>query len=331
MSQNTAKPVCVLMATYNGASHVREQVASIQAQTVPDWRLLIRDDGSTDGTRDILAELARQDDRISLIYDGGEAPLGVVQNFSRLLQLGQNTACDVFFLSDQDDMWEPHKLARQLAEFPDAGCEPEPWLVHSDLTVVDEHLEPVHASLIRHMALESSPERPLNYLLTRNFVTGCATACNRRLLEEALPVPGAAIMHDWWLAVVAAATGSIRCVPEPLVRYRQHIGNTLGARGFWHGLNPTNNWIRGWQEGNREFLATFSQIHAVYCHSQSKAVWPVKQVEVLLHYSRLMSLPRAERVRAARSLHLRQGNLLLKLIYYLRLIGIAGARRSHAP
>ncbi|MEH6584797.1 MAG: glycosyltransferase, partial [Halioglobus sp.] len=77
--------VCILMATYNGAPYVEAQVASIQAQTLGEWRLLVRDDGSSDGTQGILERLARHDERITLVEDTAGSSGGAAQNFARLM------------------------------------------------------------------------------------------------------------------------------------------------------------------------------------------------------------------------------------------------------
>jgi rhamnosyltransferase len=178
--------ICILMATYNGASYVEEQIASIQAQTLNEWTLLIRDDGSNDKTSEKTVGLAAQDDRISILSCSGEPSGGAAQNFGRLLEAGLKTESNIFFLCDQDDVWEPQKLQRQVQEFANLGCEPSSVMVHSDLSVVDKNLRPIHSSMVGHMALDVYPAKPFNYLLSRNFVTGCASACNRRLVEEAL-------------------------------------------------------------------------------------------------------------------------------------------------
>ena len=311
------------MATCNGVSHLGEQIASIQAQTYDDWVLLVSDDQSTDGTLELLGELAESDTRIKLLQSSVDAPRGAAANFSRLMQAGLQHGGNLFFFCDQDDVWEQHKLERQVSEFPQQGGERTPLLVHSDLSVVDSDLAQIHPSLIGYMALEPSPSRPLHYLLTRNFVTGCASACNRSLLETAVPVSSQAIMHDWWLALVAAATGEITYIASPLVKYRQHGGNSIGAKGFWHGLNPTNNWVSGWRAGNEEFLATFCQVRALYSHAlEAGNCWPDDNVVLLQDYSCLLDSTSVSRLALAHRMGLRQGNKLLQAIYYLRLLTV---------
>ena len=159
-------PICIVMATYNGAPYLSQQIESIQAQSHESWRLLVRDDGSTDDSLSILARFASADPRIIVLDSGPVSGLGPSLNFSAALEEALKTDSNVFFLSDQDDVWETDKLMTQCGFFPDGGAEKTPRLVHSDLAVVDEELNSIHRSLIEHMALLPRPEAPLNYLLT---------------------------------------------------------------------------------------------------------------------------------------------------------------------
>lgn len=315
-------PICIVMATYNGAPFIKAQVESIRAQALEAWHLLIRDDGSTDDTLNILSALAASDARITILDSAGNVGLGPALNFSAVLEAALQTDSNLFFISDQDDVWHKDKLLLQAAQFPHRGAEDSPLLVHSDLAVVDEALNPIHASLITYMNLAPEPSQPLTYLLTRNFVTGCATACNRRLLEEALPISERAIMHDWWLALAAAATGTVTYLDSSLVQYRQHTSNSIGAKGFWHGLNPTNNWFAGWRAGNAEYRSTFDQVAALLEHAKQHPRWPFTSVAKLGQYLELPHLPIRQRLRAAQKMKVRQGNGLLQLIFYVRLLTV---------
>ena len=97
-------PVCIVMASYNGAPYIGEQIQSIQAQSVRHWRLLVRDDGSTDDTRDILARIASTDSRINILDAGPQAGLGSSLNFSAALEAATKTDSNLFFIADQDDV-----------------------------------------------------------------------------------------------------------------------------------------------------------------------------------------------------------------------------------
>jgi len=166
-----------------------------------------------------------------IVHLGGSDNLGVIGNFAHLL--GEATAPYVA-LCDQDDIWEPHKLRILLETMHDLeerhGID-TPLLVHCDLRVVDEALRERHSSYWRFAGVYPS-RSSLPRLLLKNTIAGCASLANKALVRLALPVPRAALMHDYWLALVACAAGHVGAVEEPLMLYRQHERNTIGARPY---------------------------------------------------------------------------------------------------
>lgn len=213
--------VDILLATYNGEKFLKEQLDSILNQTYPHFNLLIRDDGSTDRTLEIIKSY--QDPRIKLIENQTNG--GVVHNFSCLLQA---SFAPYVLLCDQDDVWNEDKLERMLviAQTFDDG---KPLLVHHDMNVVDSSLNTISPSFWQFSKLNPQATG-LNRLLMQNNVTGAACLINHALIEKALPIPQDALMHDHWLALIAAAFGEIIPVKEPLIKYRQHGKNQLGAK-----------------------------------------------------------------------------------------------------
>lgn len=220
----------ILLATYNGERYLAEQIDSLLGQTFKDWRLIARDDGSSDGTVATLREYAASHpDRIVLIEDGDRG-LGACGNFGRLME---HAEADYVMFCDQDDVWLPDKIARMTAAMREIEAEcgrDVPLLVHSDLRVVDHGLRTLSPSFWSYQASDPAFAQSVSRLMGQNVVTGCATMCNRRLVELSLPLPADALMHDWWTALVAAALGAIRTLPEASVLYRQHGSNTLGAK-----------------------------------------------------------------------------------------------------
>ena len=216
--------VNILLSTYNGEQYLKEQVKSIQDQTYPDWQLLIRDDGSTDGTVEIIQELVAQDERIRFINQGAIENLGVINSFHTLLKYEK---ADLYCFSDQDDVWLPEKIALQVAEVEKHPQE-KPLLVYTDLKVVDENLNVQHESMIRTQSDHANTE--LIQELTENTVTGGVAMINHALL-----------MHDWYLALLAATFGKLIYINQPTELYRQHSSNVLGARTL---RKRVKNWIR---------------------------------------------------------------------------------------
>lgn len=225
-----SETVDILLATFNGARFLREQLESIEAQSYRNWRLIVRDDGSSDRTAVIIAEFARRHgDRVRVLRDG-RPRLGACANFAALLAASQ---ARYFMFCDQDDVWLPDKMSGLLQTMHAVenrrGAE-APILVHSDLIVVDGGLRLRHRSFWRHARLLApGAQRPAARLILRNFVTGCAAMGNAPLRQAALPIPAEAYMHDWWLALVAALLGEVAAHEAPTVLYRQHEHNKFGA------------------------------------------------------------------------------------------------------
>jgi glycosyltransferase involved in cell wall biosynthesis len=224
----------VLLSTYQGARYLPEQLDSILAQSRPGLRILVRDDGSSDTTSAVLADYAARYPEIVRI-DDHRAGLGACGSFVALLE---RSDADYVFFCDQDDVWLPGRLDRMLngmRELQRQFGANRPFLVHSDLVVVDASLRLLHPSFCAYQYLDPVRGGTLPRLLVQNVVTGCAAMINRALARRAVPIPPEAVMHDWWLALVAAAVGRIGWLPEPTILYRQHDANRVGAKRWGPG------------------------------------------------------------------------------------------------
>jgi len=214
-------PVDIVMATFDGARHLPEQLRSLQAQTHARWRLLVRDDGSGDQTREVLERFAAQDPRIRIVADGA-GRLGPSTGFARLLQ--RSGLADAVLCADQDDVWHPRKIERLLVALEERRRGGLPaLLVCSEAVPVDAELR-VLASSFGDWAGLRPPTSGWRWLLVQNHVPGCTVLTTRALRRLALPIPPEALMYDWWLALVAAHHRGLVTVPEPLMLYRRHDG-----------------------------------------------------------------------------------------------------------
>jgi rhamnosyltransferase len=263
----------VLLSAYNGARYIAEQLESIRAQTLTEWRLIVRDDGSADATLGIVEEFGRRDARIRVLRDD-RGNLGPVGSFGALLDYALSRDAPYVALADQDDVWRPEKLRQQMdlvrRHEASTGAD-HPILVHTDLAVVGANLEPIHPSFLRRQRLEHVASDPLRRLLAQNFVTGCTSLFNRALLRAATPVPQV-VMHDWWLAQCAAALGSILFVNEPTVLYRQHATNVLGSRGTLQmHLDTLFRPVSTWARVGRDLAATREQACTLAGHLRRPA------------------------------------------------------------
>lgn len=223
--------VDILLATYNGETFLEEQLHSLLQQQHESFHILIRDDLSSDRTPSILDGFAkRHPEQITLLQSSSR--LGILGNFSTLLT--QSTA-PYTMLCDQDDIWLPKKVEQAVCAMQRAenmhGTK-TPLLLHTDLKVVDRDLKEIHPSFWGFSKLYPEQNSTFNRLLLQNTVTGCATLLNRPLKELIREIPREAIMHDWWLAIVASAFGKVISHKEASILYRQHGSNTLGAKGM---------------------------------------------------------------------------------------------------
>ena len=196
------QPVAILLATYNGEKYIEEFLISLQGQTFQNYICYIHDDGSRDRTRRIAEEFEKRDPGHFQILEGPSQG-GAKENF--LWMLGQIEA-EYYMFADQDDVWLPEKIEKSVRtitekkEGPQAGEEAGPLCVFTDMYVTDEKLRVMSDSFIRYIAIQ-------------------------------LKHPKRVEMHDVWVLALAAACGEqcIRVLDEPLVYYRQHGDNEMGA------------------------------------------------------------------------------------------------------
>lgn len=236
--------ITILMATYQGQAYLREQLDSILHQTEPNWKLIISDDQSADDTRKIISEYTkRYPDRISEFVSGKKFGhpaahfLFLVSEFA-----GQ---AEYLMLSDQDDVWLPNKIEKTLCfmkRLEQAPKDKEPVLVFSDLKVVDSELGSKAPSFLRSAGLDGN-RTELRHLMLQNVVTGSTMMLNRALQQKIGHQYDAdkIVMHDWWIGLVASAFGKIGFIDEPLVLYRQHTDNAVGAGSKRHALDTVRN------------------------------------------------------------------------------------------
>lgn len=221
----------ILLAAYNGERFIREQIDSILAQTDDGWHLTLSDDGSTDGTPEILDAYARLYPEKIAFRRAGRRFGNARDHFFDLMR---RCGAAYMMFCDQDDVWRPDKVAKTRAAMREAedSCGAQmPVLVFSDQTPTDAQLRPLAPSLMRY---QKQDFRAFDYrgILMQNVVTGGAMMINRALAELGgrCADTSQVVMHDWWLAAVAARFGRIAYIDELLGAYRQHGENSVGAK-----------------------------------------------------------------------------------------------------
>jgi rhamnosyltransferase len=318
----------IALASFNGSAFIADQIDSIRNQSFTKWRLLIRDDGSSDGTVDIIRSYVSSDSRITLLEDDRKG-LGPMGNFGALMKRALNEGASYLMFADQDDVWMERKIACQFKTIKRAEAlhgHDSPILVHSDLAVSNEQMRVTSGSFMRYQRIRHEAVAPLNTLLTQNFVTGCTSIINGALLRMADPIPDEGLMHDWWLALCAAASGHIEYVPEPLVNYRQHGNNIIGAKGFWRMINPIKADVaHRWTVGSLHTLRTFAQARSLMGRLREIKPTPSKEtLNLIEEYSTLLDRPRWERIKTVRRLGIRRQDRFRQCLLYLRLLMMSG-------
>ncbi|ARE29516.1 glycosyltransferase family 2 protein [Lactococcus cremoris] len=276
--------VNILMSTYNGEKFVAEQIESIQKQTYTDWNLIIRDDGSKDGTCEIIENFINNDSRIKLIRAEN---VGVIKSFHELVI--NNNDADFYFFADQDDYWLPEKLTIMLEEAKKHD-NTIPVMYYTDLKVTDKNLNVTSESMIRSQSDHANTS--LVQELTENTVTGAASMINYEL-AKLWQTTNDIIMHDWYLAIVAAALGELVYIDQPTHLYRQHDSNVLGARTLAKR-------IRKWIHPNLWFekywwLITASQKQAQKLLTENLSALSETDKALVTDYVNILNQSKAER------------------------------------
>ena len=223
------KTVQILLSTYNGERHIREQLDSFVAlEGFDSVKVLIRDDGSTDSTREILSEYA---DKYGFEVFYGEN-IGLNASLHELV-LRADTSCKYFSFSDQDDVWLPNKLTRAL-EWLDAQDNSVPNLYSACSHITDDSLKIKGKTVVA--------KRPLTFYnaMIQNACVGHTQVCNLALLKLLMPYFSNDIdVHDSWVYLVATAFGRAHYDFERTTLYRQHGNNVLG-----YETNPIKNFFK---------------------------------------------------------------------------------------
>ncbi|MFN8295973.1 MAG: glycosyltransferase family 2 protein [Chitinophagales bacterium] len=215
--------VQILLATYNGGKFLREQLDSLFNQTFQDFTVLIRDDGSTDNTLQIIEEYQQKySAKISILKDDKQN-VGVTQNFNLLLE---KSTADYIFFCDQDDIWLNEKVEFSLKKIKllEDKNNRTPCMLYSDMRAIDEEGNIV-AESVWHQLKIAPKYFTLNRLLIQNIPHGCTMVINKAMRNLAFPIPKDAILHDHWIALLAETTEKFIAIETPLVLLRNHSEN----------------------------------------------------------------------------------------------------------
>jgi glycosyltransferase involved in cell wall biosynthesis len=218
----------VALCTFNGSAHLPEQLQSLTRQTRPMDELIVFDDASTDGTVEILNRFAAEAGAFPVKIRVNPETLGPTKNFEQAI-----AACsgDVISLCDQDDLWREDKLSLTEAAF---SRQPELGFVFGDAEVCDDNGKTLGYRLwdsvrfFPQLRRQMDAGRGFEVLLRQNVVTGATLAFAARYRPMLLPIDSR-WMHDGWIVLLLSAIAPVGQIPEPVIRYRQHSQQAIGA------------------------------------------------------------------------------------------------------
>lgn len=225
------KKVAIILSTYNGEKFITQQLDSLVHQHIDSTRVSVhiycRDDGSKDATTMIIEKYVEKYTNISVVRDSGDN-LGVRLSFFSLLQ---QVSADYYFFCDQDDIWNPDKISVFLTSF-DQLDNTKPAGVYSDLNLVDANGDLLGATMMQANQWENE-NRDFLFFFFHLRVTGAAFAINRVARDKLITVSSADFskvrMHDGIAALLIASYDNLSFIKRPMVNYRQHDKNVLGA------------------------------------------------------------------------------------------------------
>lgn len=223
--------ITIIMAVYNGQEYIREQLDSLKDQTYTEWRLVIRDDRSSDKTAEIVKKFSDEVEQ-EVIFKVNEKPSGSAKNNFALL-INDAKESDYVMFCDQDDIWKKDKIEitfNKMKQAEERYGRDFPLLVHGDVEVIDENGN-INADSMFEMS-HINADSKLPQILIQNHVTGCTMMCNKKLIAGISEYASSEyiIMHDYLAALYASVFGKIEVIKKPLLSYRQHSGNSVGAK-----------------------------------------------------------------------------------------------------
>lgn len=289
----------VAMCTYNGARFLHEQLESIASQSrIPD-ELVVCDDGSTDGTIEILERFARCAPFAARL-EINKSNLGTTKNFEKAIG---KCGGEIIALADQDDVWVSKKLELMESVFL---TRPSVGVVFSDAEVVDESRVAIGFRLWNSVGFSPGLQRNISngrgteVLLHHNVVTGAAMAFRSELRKLVLPISEKWI-HDGWIALLASVVADLSFIREPLIKYRKHASQQTGPgpSNFVERLaRAKRNGADGYQAFAEQFAAARERLLTIGDDPRCRAAIP--QFDLKIRHLKARAQIERDRNRASR-------------------------------
>jgi len=271
--------VNVLLPTYNGDLFLKDQIESILNQTYKNIKLLIRDDGSSDKTLEIVKYFQSRDPRVVVLENKEGNNNGLVKSIEKLLNFSD---ADVIFFSDQDDYWLENKIQIFIDNYTNSEI---PTLIHSNCYVTDDKLN------IQYQFLnEVSNKKGLEDSLFHYFVQGASVMINNKLKEILLPFPDNVYIHDRYFHIVSEIVGQRIYIDSSTMYYRQHGGNLIGSQSIFKKIKKNFKIKKFYLYKDKVFLQTLSkkfpnnELLKIYNILTSDTVSRIEKIKLLKKY-----------------------------------------------
>ena len=229
--------ISVAICTYNGESFLKEQIDSILNQTLKVDEIVVCDDGSTDGTLDILEDYENRNPNVFRIFEN-KINLKSVKNFEQAIK---KCSGDYIFLSDQDDIWATNKVEKYIDYFYE----------NKNINVLASNGFCINdkSKVLNRYSLWDIPqyfrEKKIEFcyfdIISRisNIATGATIAIRRNFLIDILPFPDIKdLHHDEWIALISSYRNSFEILNDKYFYYRIHEKQQVG--GVFYDENTTN-------------------------------------------------------------------------------------------
>lgn len=302
----------ILLATYNGEKYLREQLISIENQTYKNWYLIVRDDGFSDDTVNILENFKKKyPNKVKIINDGTSSGCAK-NNFFKLMNYSEN---EYISCCDQDDIWLDNKLEimyQELKKLENENTCQIPLLVHCDLYVVDQNMNILSKSFFDYSLFNKKAET-INCFLLENYVTGCAMMFNRKLKDYMLKEYdlNKIYMHDWLAALIAYSFGKGKFINKSLIKYRQHENNSVGAKSARNVSTMISNAKKGFKFARKVVTDTYDQTGEFYRINKSEV--DERNLKIIKEYANLKNKNKISRLIFYRKNNIKKIGIIRKI------------------
>jgi len=244
----------ILLPIYNGANYIEEQIDSLETQTFKDFRIVIRNDGSSDNSNDVIRKVSNNYKNIKILEDNF-GNVGLSRCFEILMK---NSSAPYFMFCDQDDKWKPDKIEKTFLKIIEIEkCYPDkPVLICTDSTCVDDNGDILADSFYKSQKFIDVIGNETK-MFALNVVQGNTCLMNEACKQYIMPFPEYGL-YDHWAGIVICHFGVVYYLQEQTLWYRQHASNVIGANNI--GIRYFTSKLLHFQRQYRTYRSFFKNL-----------------------------------------------------------------------